>query len=92
MKVQPNSGATPFAKGDVVDDLMVLECKTTMEPKKQFTVKKEWMDEIKSEQFQMKKEFSGVVFDFGQDPRYVILTENDFLKLISHYRDIVEGS
>ena len=49
------------------------------------------MDEIKSEQFQMKKEFSGVVFDFGQEPRYVILTENDFKKLISHYRDIVEG-
>ena len=42
--VQPSSGSTPFAKGDVITDDWLIECKTTTKPKSSFSIKKEWID------------------------------------------------
>ena len=38
-----NSGATTFSKGDVTTNKILLECKTTIDDKKSFTIKKEWI-------------------------------------------------
>ena len=43
-KVQPNSGATDYIKGDVVTDNMLIECKTVMKPQKTVSIKKEWFE------------------------------------------------
>ncbi|GAG11741.1 unnamed protein product, partial [marine sediment metagenome] len=46
-KKVPNSGATAFNKGDVVLKDWLIECKTSATPKKSFSVKKEWLEQIK---------------------------------------------
>lgn len=78
---QVNSGATPFQKGDLKGDHILLECKTLMKPQKTVTIRKEWLTKIKEEQFQMRRELSGLVFDFGDGDNYVILTLDDFKEL-----------
>ena len=82
IKVQSNSGATSFDKGDIVSDLVVLECKTVMKEQKQVTLKKEWFTLIREEQFQMRKELSGVLFDFGDGDDFVAITLADFKRFL----------
>ena len=79
-----NSGATAFSKGDVRTDTFLLECKTCTEPRKSFTLKKEWFDKNKEEAFAMNKDYSAVVFDFGDGENYYVIDERLFQKLIKH--------
>ena len=87
MKVQPNSGATPFYKGDVSDENVLLECKTLTKPQIQRTIKKEWLTKLVEEQFAMGLDFSGLVFDFGDTDEYVIVTLDLFKELMRIYKE-----
>lgn len=79
-----NSGATTFSKGDVTTDLFLLECKTCTEPRKSFTLKQEWFDKNREEAFAMHKDYSAIVFDFGDGVnRYVI--DEDLFKTLQNY-------
>lgn len=64
-KRQPNSGATPFFKGDVVTEHFCIECKTATTEKKSFSVKSEWIEDIKREAFSMRKDHWSIAFNFG---------------------------
>nr|DAZ52254.1 MAG TPA: hypothetical protein [Caudoviricetes sp.] len=78
-RVQSNSGATPFLKGDVVTDKFLIECKTVMKPQTQVTIKKEWFTKNEEERFAMKKDYSAVVFDFGDnDDQFIAMKLKDF--------------
>lgn len=90
MKVQPNSGATPFYKGDVSDENVLLECKTLTKPQTQRTIKKEWLTKLVEEQFAMGLDFSGLVFDFGDTDEYVIITLDLFKELMRIYKEFHE--
>lgn len=77
-----NSGATPFSKGDVTTNKILLECKTTIDDKKSFTIKKEWIDKNKEEAFAMNKLYSALVFNFGPtSDNYYVIDERMFLRL-----------
>ena len=76
-----NSGATLFRKGDVQTAEFLLECKTCTEPRKSFTLKKEWFDKNKEEAFAMHKDYSAVVFDFGDGENFYVIDEGLFKKL-----------
>ena len=77
-----NSGATAFSKGDVVTNKILIECKTTIEDKKSFTIKKEWLDKNKQEAFAMNKPYSTLVFNFGPtSDNYYVIDEKLFLRL-----------
>ena len=77
-----NSGATAFNKGDVTTDLFLLECKTCVENKKSFSIKKEWLEKNKEEQFAMGKDYSALVFNFGPDSdNYYVIDEKLFKTL-----------
>ena len=39
-----NSGATPFQKGDVNLEDMLIECKTKTSPSESISIKKEWLE------------------------------------------------
>ena len=80
-KRTPNSGATDFQKGDVITTDWLLECKTCMEKKKSFSIKKEWLEKNKQEAFATGKENHALVFDFGDSNRYYVLDEKTFLKM-----------
>lgn len=78
-KRTPNSGATKFDKGDIVVGEWLIEAKTCMQPKKSFSIKKEWLTKLKEEQFATSKTYSSLCFDFGDNKdRYYILDENTF--------------
>ena len=63
-KLQPNSGATLFSKGDVKNDEWLFEAKTCIKEQESFNIKKEWLDKLKQESFAMRKEFFALVFNF----------------------------
>lgn len=83
-EVVPNSGATPFYKGDVVDrdGTFLIECKTCIEEKKSFSIKKEWLEKLREEAFAKGSPHFALFFNFGGslEENYVIISEKDFLK------------
>lgn len=88
----PNSGATPFFKGDLfipgsldeTKSTWLIEAKTSMQPKKSFSIKQEWLSKMKEEQFATNKEYSALCFDFGDEgQRYYVIDENTFKNLIN---------
>lgn len=82
-KVQANSGATAFRKGDVLTDKFLIECKTSATPKKSFTIQKEVLEKAEEERFAMGKEHFAVAIDFGcPDQMYYILTDKTLKILV----------
>lgn len=76
-KVSSNSGAGLFNKGDIVveDASLLIECKTCMEPKKSFSIKKEWIEKNKEEAFRLRLDNHVIAFNFDyQDKKdyYII--------------------
>lgn len=88
LKLQPNSGATPFAKGDLKDEYLLVECKTLTRKQKSRTIEKEWLTKLQEEQLSMGKLLSALVFDFGDGDNFVVLTEQDFKNLYTGWKEI----
>lgn len=89
----PNSGATFHTKGDVQDEYSVFEAKTSMKPKKTYSIKKEDLEKNEQERFQSRKEFSFLVFDYGvpvEEETYVVMNIKDFKKLYEVYKEELE--
>ena len=83
----PNSGATPFKKGDIVTEDTIIECKTKTKEVTNHSIKKEWIDTLRRECISMGKEHWAIVFDFGTqklEDQYVVLP-------ISYYKELKEG-
>lgn len=84
-KVSSNSGAGLFNKGDIVveDASLLIECKTCMEPKKSFSIKKDWIEKNKEEAFRLRLDNHTIAFNFDyQDKKdYYIIDDKlmDFL-------------
>lgn len=74
-KQTSNSGATKFQKGDVLTDLFLIECKTSVSERESITIKREWIEKNKEEAFAMGKLYSAVVFDFGNGNNHYIIDE-----------------
>lgn len=75
--VNSNSGAGRWDKSDVKvhDASLLIECKTTMTPKKSFSIKKEWLDKTKDESFANRLYNRAIAFNFDyedKDDYYVI--------------------
>ncbi len=86
-KQTANSGATAFSKGDVNNDLFLLECKTHTEYREQFTIHHDWLDKNKEEAFQMGKRYSALVLDFGDGENHYLIDEHLFLELLEKLRE-----
>ena len=84
-----NSGAAMFSGGDVVVDNMILECKTIMTPKTQFTIKQEWLDKLRQEMFSTNKDYCALTFNFGPGTRdYFVIDKSTFELLLEKIREI----
>lgn len=88
LRIQSNSGATSFEKGDLKGEHILVECKTIVRPQKQRTIEKEWLTKLKEEQISMRKDLSALAFDFGDGEEYVILTIQDFKNLYECWKEI----
>lgn len=80
---QPNSGATPFQKSDIVLEDFAIECKTKTKQSESITIHKSWLEKNEYESLFMGKKNSALVFDFGIDTkRYVIISQELFEELL----------
>lgn len=84
-KVNANSGATDFSKGDVRTMQFLIECKTATKPVKSVSIKKEWIDKLKEEQFAMGKLESAIAFDFGDGEDHFIISKEMMQWLVEYY-------
>lgn len=69
-KQTPNSGATPFIKGDVLTkgaNGFLIECKTKTSASESISIKKEWFEKNRQECFLTGTPHQTVVFSFGPD-------------------------
>ena len=83
-----NSGATRFNKGDVCLDDWLIEAKTSIEPKKSFAIKQDWLDKNKEEAFAMHKPYSALAFQFGPGlPNYYVISEKLFKQLVEYLKE-----
>ncbi len=85
-KRQANSGAMAFAKGDVVTNNWLIECKTKTKDCSSFTIKEEWLLKNEEEAFAMGKNNSALCFDFGPsaNKRYYVISERMF-EILKNY-------
>lgn len=86
-KTTANSGASTFSAGDVTNELFLIECKTCMEDKQSFSIKKEWLEKNREEAFSIGKDYNALCFNFGPNSKnYYVIDEklfkqlNDYLK------------
>ena len=66
----PNSGATPFVKGDVLTkgaNGFLLECKTKTSHSDSISIKKDWFEKNKQECLLTGTPHQAIVFNFGPD-------------------------
>lgn len=84
-KQTPNSGATPWVKGDVLTDDWLLECKTKMTHAESITIRKDWFEKNKNEMVFNGKKYQAVVFNFGPDEEnHYIIDEYLFQELMEY--------
>lgn len=83
-----NSGATAFSKGDVRNDLFLIEAKTHTEFRENFTVKHSWIEKNREEAFQMGKRYSALAIDFGDGEQHYLIDQRLFLELLEHLREV----
>lgn len=76
-----NSGATSFQKGDVETSDFLIECKTSIEEKKSFSIKHEWLKKLRIEARGMGRPHYALLFNYGgyESENYCIISEKDFI-------------
>jgi hypothetical protein len=94
-KVQKNSGATAFDKGDVIvsgKNGFLLECKTKTSASESIFIKKEWFEKNKQECLLTGTPHQAVVFNFGPgEENHYIIDEYLFLELLDHLNTLDEN-
>lgn len=82
-KTVANSGATPYNKGDVTTDKVLVECKTKTSSSESISIKKEWLTKLREESIFMKKPFYSLFFNFGpNETNYVIIPESLYIQVL----------
>ena len=75
-KVTANSGAAKFSGGDVRLENWLIECKTKTTQSNQISIKKEWLEKIKEEAYEHRKDNCALCFNFGLNTEnYYIISE-----------------
>lgn len=78
-----NSGATMFAKSDVLLENFCIEAKTKTSPSQSISIKKEWLEKTAEESLMMAKPYSALAFNFGPgEKNYYIIDEYLFELLL----------
>lgn len=88
---QPNSGATPWAKGDVKNDLFLIEAKTKTTSSEKITIHKDWIQKNREEAAFMGKKYQALAFSFGPDEEnFYVIDEDMFITLLDYLRALQE--
>ena len=87
-KRTPNSGATKWAKGDILSENFLIECKTKTKDSSSITLKEEWFLKNEEEAFAMGGKYPALCFDFGPsaNKRYYVISEALFQMLDNYLK------
>ena len=78
-----NSGATLVGGGDVVvNNSILIECKTTEKEKSSFSIKKEWIDKSKKEATQLRMSNAVIAFRFSPDSEDYFVIDKKLMKFL----------
>lgn len=80
---QLNSGATMFRKGDVENDLFLIECKTKTSPSESISIKKDWLEKNEKEALFMGKPYSALAFNFGLDEKNYYIISEELMRVLT---------
>ena len=87
----PNSGATPWVKGDVLtsgEESFLIECKTKTTSSKSISIQKDWFLKNKEEMVFQGKQHEALAFNFGPgEEMHYIIDEYLFQELLEHLRN-----
>ncbi len=86
---QISSGSLWFAKGDVITSSFLIEAKTKEKASSSITVKKEWLDKIETEAFDVRK-IPALAFSFGTQTDYFVLKDKHFIALVEELKELRE--
>ena len=88
------SGALPFEKGDIVDDILMPECKERIGnvavdgAVKSFTIKREWLEKAKNEADEKNRTMT-LPFRFkGDENIYTVTQFEDIATLVTMYKSV----
>lgn len=92
-KVNSNSGATPFYKGDVLvkDVSMLVECKTKTKPSSSFSVKQEWLIKSNEESLAMGCTRKALAISFDNESSYYLIDERMMKEYLYLLRKDLKG-
>ena len=81
---QPNSGASLFRKGDCInyDASLLIECKTCMQDKESFSIKKSWIDKNREEAFTQRVFDGCIAFNFGPNKENYFVINEKLMKFL----------
>ena len=89
--VNSNSGAGLFKKGDILikDINLGIECKTCMNKKTSFSIKKEWLEKNKREVFSNRLDNMIIAFNFYYEDKndYYIIDDKLMKYLVEKLRE-----
>ena len=84
------SGSTPFLKGDVVVDNLLIEAKTKMEPSKTITIQRAWLDKAKAQAIATRKGDYALAISFGDTQDYYVI-EEELMRDLYKCREALNG-
>lgn len=82
---QLNSGATPFQKGDVKLENILLECKTKTSLSESISIKKEWLEKNAREALFMGKPYSALAFNYGPNQENYYIINEELMEYLVDY-------
>jgi hypothetical protein len=94
-KVQKNSGATDFAKGDIITsgvNSFLLECKTKTSASESISIKKEWFEKNRQECLLTGTPHQAVVFNFGPDEENHYIIDEYLFQFLKDKLDELEDT
>ena len=53
-----------------------------MEPKKSFSIKKDWLEKLREEKFACNKDYCTLCFDFGDNGSRYYIVDEDTIKVL----------
>jgi hypothetical protein len=83
----PQSGGGKWKKGDVLSDLFLVECKTSITEKPSYSISKKILDKADEERREMGKEFYALAFTFGTEEDFFVINKKAMVYLLSNVPD-----
>ena len=86
--VVSGSGCGEFNCGDIELRDWLIECKTVTKPQTSFSVKKQWLDKIAEQSYEIGKSLSALAFRFDPDGEdYVVIDRETFRMLARNFEE-----